>query len=297
MTAGIAAGFASVLLLCGSYVFSRSYIRKHRDSVKLSVYSQLLMALGGVALLAGTLPFVDYPLCGRFWGFIGGIVCTFLLGQTSFLIMLKKVEATRAASLLGLKLMALAAITVLTGNDLSGVQWMAVFLCTVAAVGMNFSGVRIPLTCFGWLMLAVFCYASCDICITKLMLMMPSKSMFINALCVIGSSYTALGIAVIPGLLKYPPRRENFTDAVPFSLFYFCSMIFLFASFGLIGVVFGSIIQAGRGIVSVLLGVVLLHLGIEKNEPQVSAGVWIRRAVMALLMLSAIVMYSVSVGR
>ena len=61
--------------------------------MKLSVYSQLLMALGGVALLAGTLPFVDYPLCGRFWGFIGGIVCTFLLGQTSFLIMLKKVEA------------------------------------------------------------------------------------------------------------------------------------------------------------------------------------------------------------
>jgi drug/metabolite transporter (DMT)-like permease len=83
MTAGIAAGFASVLLLCGSYVFSRSYIRKHKDSIKLSVYSQLVMAVGGIALLAVTLPFVDYPLCKRFWGFVGGIVCTFLLGQTS----------------------------------------------------------------------------------------------------------------------------------------------------------------------------------------------------------------------
>ena len=72
-------------------------------------------------------------------------------------------------------------------------------------------------------------------------------------------------------------------------------MLFLYISFGLIGVVFGSIIQAGRGIFSILLGIVLLRAGVEKNEPDVSGKIWLRRSVMAILMLSAMILYTLSV--
>ena len=74
-------------------------------------------------------------------------------------------------------------------------------------------------------------------------------------------------------------------------------MIFLVTSFGLLGVVFASIIQAGRGILSILLCVVLLKLGLEKNEPAVSAGLWLRRLVMAILMLAAMTLYTCSAAK
>ena len=51
MFAGIGAGILSVLFICGSYIFSREYLRRNKDAVKLAVFSQLVMAVGGLALL------------------------------------------------------------------------------------------------------------------------------------------------------------------------------------------------------------------------------------------------------
>ncbi|MBR7103769.1 MAG: EamA family transporter [Lentisphaeria bacterium] len=295
MFSGIAAGILSVLFMCGSYIFSRSYIRKYSDPVKLSVFSQLVMMAGGLVMLAVSLIFFSLPRDLRFFLLAAGQVVTFLIGQTSFFMMLKHVEATRASSLLGLKLLALVVITTVCGEKLSMMQWIAVLLCTTAAVGMNFSGSRIRWSSFFWLLSAVFFYALCDICITKMMRMMPGDSMLVNAFGVLGVSYTALGFAVLPGLFKYPLKKGELGDSVPYGIFYFVSMLFLYTSFGLIGVVFGSIIQAGRGIFSILLGIVLLRAGVEKNEPDVSGKIWLRRSVMAILMLSAMILYTLSV--
>jgi hypothetical protein len=102
---------------------------------------------------------------------------------------------------------------------------------------------------------------------------------------------------VLPALVRYPLRKKELTDSVPYSLVYLGSMLFLYTCFGLIGVVFGSIIQAGRGIVSIVLGILLLHFGLEKNEPQVPGKIWIRRSIMAVLMLSAMILYTLTVRR
>ena len=212
--------------------------------------------------------------------------------MTSFFIVLKQVEATRASSLLGLKLIVLALIAVLIGKPLSPLQWTAIALCTVAAVGMNFSGGHLPFKSVFWLMLSVLFYALCDSCITEMMLMMPGKSMLTNSFGVIGISYTALALAVLPAVWKYPFRKKSMLDTVPYSFFYFTSILFLMTCFGLIGVVFGSIIQAGRGIISVLLGILLIRLGFEKTEPMVSKQLWIQRALMAVLMLTAMTLYT-----
>lgn len=294
---GIAAGFLSVLFMCSSYIFSRSYIRKYQDPVKLSIFSQLVMSAGGLILLIVYSSFASIPWSSRFFALLVGQVCTFIWGQTSFFMLLKEVEATRASSLIGLKLIALAVVSTVMGNILSGVQWLAVLLCTVAAVGMNFSGGRLSWRAVFWLIMAAFGYALCDICITQMMIIMPEKSMLFNAVGVMGCCFTLLGIAVLPGLVKYPLRKTELNDSVPYSLVYLGSMLFLYTCFGLIGVVFGSIIQAGRGIVSIVLGILLLHFGLEKNEPQVSGKIWIRRSIMAVFMLSAMILYTLTVKR
>lgn len=293
MFSGIAAGLLSALLISISFVFSRAYIRKYADPVQLAVYSQLVMGIGGALMLLISLCFQKIPLNEpRFLLLLAGDVFFFLIGQTSFFIVIKQVEATRASSLLGLKLMVLALIAVLIGKPITPLQWIAVALCTAAAVGMNFSGGRLPLKSVFWLMMSVLFYALCDSCITEMMLMMPGKSMLTNSFGVIGISYTVLALAVLPATGKYPFRKKPMLDAVPYGLFYFSSILFLMTCFGLIGVVFGSIMQAGRGIISVLLGVLLIRLGYEKTEPMVSRRLWIQRGLMAILMLTAMTLYT-----
>ena len=266
MIAGIGAGILSVLFICGSYIFSREYMRRNNDALKLAVFSQLVMSLGGLILLVIYSSLYHIPWGGRLYLILAGQVSMFLLGQTSFFIVLRRVESSRVSALLGLKILALALITVLVGKNLQPLQWLAVVLCTVAAVGMNFSGGGISLSNCIWLFVSVLSYALCDMCVTELMLMMPGKSMLVNSFGVVGICYTAIGIAVLPALFKYRFCRDNIAEVVPYSLLYFLSMVFLYTCFGLVGVVFGSIIQSSRGVLSVLIGVVLLHFGLDRNE-------------------------------
>lgn len=297
MFIGIIIGLLSAFCMSGSYIFSRAFIRKHKSPICIAVYSQILMGFFGIASLAISFFVAEIPLTPRFFLYVGGQVGGYVVGHTSFFMLLRYVEATRAASLIGLKIIALVLIAILMGTTVSSLQWLSVILCTIAAVGMNLSGGHLSFQSIFWLFLSVFGYAFTDVCITELMLMMPGKSMLENAFGVMGICYTVLGILALGGLFKYPYKREYLREVVPYSLCYFSSIFFLMACFGLLGVVFGSIIQAGRGIISILLGIVLLHFGLEKSEPQVSARMWIRRFIMALLMLCAMIIYSLTVQK
>ena len=292
MVSGILSGFISAILMSGSYIFSRTYLRKYQDPVKLAVFSQINMGILGIFLLGLSFFCVEVDVPGRVYVYMTGETFSFLIAQTSFFLMLRKVEATRVASLLGLKLVVVALFTVLLGNHLFHLQWLAIILCTIAAVGMNFSGGKIPLSSVFWLIMAVSFYAFCDICITGMMQIMPGKSMLLNSFFVMGCTFTGIGVLVLPGLFKYPLTLSALKATIPYTLFYFSSMIFLMTCFGLIGVVFGSIIQATRGVISVVLGMILLHFGLEKNEPQVPVRIWIRRIVMSILMFFAIILYT-----
>lgn len=291
---GIIAGLLSACLMSGSFILSRAFIRKYGDPVRLAVFSQIAMGIGGAVMLIPGILCIGYPASGRFYLYLAGEILFFLIGQTSFFMMIKKVEASRAASLLGTKILSLALLATLLGDPVMPMQWAAVLLCAVAAVGMNLSGIRISAGSFFWLLAAVTFYALCDICITGMMLLMPGGSMIVNALGVTAICFTSLGIAVLPALWKYPMRGRELLDAVPYGLFYYLSLIFLMASFAALGVVFGGIIQAGRGIISVVLGFLLLRMGIDKSEPPASRRMWIRRLCMAVLMLAAMVMYTLS---
>ena len=291
---GITFGVISALLMSGSYVFSRSYLHLHHDPVKLAVFSQMNIFPWGVALLIYSLLFMEIPMNSRFFLYLLGECTLFLVAQTSFFMALKRLEATRASSLLGLKILALAFMSLLLGEELNAMRWIAILLCTLGAVGMNFSGGKMSFTTILWLASAVIFYALCDICITGMVQMMPGKSMMMNSVCVMGFTYTGIGLLVMPGMLKYKPALKEFKDSFLYSVFYFVSILFLMACFGLLGVVFGSIIQAGRGIFSILLGMILLQIGFEKNEPAVPLRMWARRICMSVMMITAMVLYTLN---
>ena len=295
MFTGIAAGFFSALFMSVSYVFSRAFIRKYKDPVRLSIFSQLVMTFGGLAALITSLFFVKIPFDnGKLYLYIFGENATFIIGQTSFFILLKKVEATRASSLLGLKLIPLAVIASFLGQDLSLWQWLAIVLCSLAAAGMNLTGLAMSPKSLFWLFTSVIFYALCDICLGGLMQVIEGSNTFMKSVAGMGVCFTSLGLISTVFLFRYKPTKREMFDTIPYSFCYFSSILLLLVCFCLVGVVFGNILQSGRGIISIVLGIILLQLGWEKTEGKVPAKIWVQRLLMAFLMLCAMTLYTIS---
>lgn len=292
---GILAGFFSAFLQSTSYVFSRRFVLKHHDPGLLVVCSQAVMCLFGLITLAATLPFVQIPVTGEFFTLLAVFVAASNIGYFCFFRALREIEASRLSSLLGLKIVVLAIVSVtLLHQPLHGLQYLAVLLSAVAAVGMNFTGG--PLTRRGclFLLLTLLSYAAADLVETRMIQLLPGDRLFLNSIAVTGVAFTALGAVSSLAFFRIKCSRACLIDAVPYAVAWYLAMIFLFASFGAIGVLFGNIIQASRGLISVLLGVLLLKAGLDQLEPRVGAKAWIRRTIMAVLMLAAMTLYSLA---
>jgi len=95
------------------------------------------------------------------------------------------------------------------------------------------------------------------------------------------------------GLLFTVPRPSKavWSNALPFSVTWFTAMLFLFASFASIGIVYGNIIQSTRGVISVLLGVLISVAGHVHLEEKMTTMMLIKKSGAALLMIGAIVLY------
>lgn len=292
MLLGVISGIIAAAMQSTSYVFSRLFISRHQSAIYLAVYSQIIMGAMGLVLFGICCCFTTFP-----WNLKYGVlglawVTTYILAQGSFFMALKTVEASRLSSLLGTKIITLALISVAFGGSLSLVKWTAVVLCTISAVGMNFTGGKLSLKSVFWIGMAVLNYSLCDLSCTEMVNMMPGDNMMMKSYGVVAVSYAALGIISLPGLFFIPIRKKYFADAFPFSAAWFVSMTFLLTAFGALGVVYGTIMQSGRGIVSVIIGAALLRFGYENLEPRVGKKAWLRRLCMAVLMLIAMTLYA-----
>ena len=292
MFLGVVCGLCAATMQSVSYVFSRMFISRHKSAFQLSICSQVVMGVLGLILAGISLSFTAYPQSWKYYILALAWLATYVSAQLSFFIALKSVEASRLSSLLGVKIIALAGIALLLGGTLTPVKCLAVVLCTISAVGMNFSGGKLALKSCFWVGMAVVSYALCDLSCTEMVNMMPGDNVMYKSLGVVGISYALLGLFSLPVLFWIPRKMELLRDAAPFGVVWFVSMIFLLAAFGSVGVVYGTILQSGRGIASVLIGILLLKFGFENLEPRVSRRAWIRRMIMATLMLCAMIMYS-----
>ncbi|MBO4544884.1 MAG: hypothetical protein IKW70_02890 [Verrucomicrobia bacterium] len=278
-----------------SYIFSRIYIAKNGSAFGLAVYSQLWIGIFSAFLL----PFLHkrFSLGHDFYSdwTLFGIIFTILLGQVAFFKCSREIEASRLSSLTGLKLVILVGMCFFfQDTTFSALKLAAVCLCTIAAVGMNFSGTRISLKGGIWMFIMLVCFCECDILIKEMISSVEGENILTRSLGAVGVVYTSCAVVTLP-LLAFTHRSTRLMmDALPCGLCYFAAMIFLFVGFSLVDVVFANIIVSSRGIISVLIGALVSHWGMRKVEPAVGAGVWKRRLVMSVLMVTAMALYSFS---
>jgi hypothetical protein len=292
---GILLGLGAAACQSLSYVFSGLFVRTFRRSPHvLLVLAHLAMGLASVVALPLVMSDLT-PLLEVAGPLVLGVVF-YLTGQTGLLLALRHTDASRVSPLLGLKLPILAGISVLfLGAHYAAVQWLALGLCLLAALILNWSGRRIALSSLGWILMACCGYCLSDLNIRLVVGRLQETGMPLARAALVGGflSYTLCG-AIALALLPTVPWRERrlWGYAVPFAAAWLVAMLLLFACFGAVGVVFGNIVQSTRGLLSILIGLLISGAGYVHLESRASLRVWLRRLAAAALMILSIVLFS-----
>ena len=296
MGIGILCGFIAAFFNSVGYLLNARFLQRYKEEGRLLTYALVSMMIITVPFLPFVFPFaaLEEP-----WWFLLKVVmwvAVFILGQGSFFMALRYFEASRLSSLLGLKIIVLALIFMLFHNGrLVPLQWVAIFVSAISAMMFNWSGAGRQ-NCLGWLFLGLtlLMYSSCDLLETSLILHVKRSGLndLHSSFAVISAIYPALGLAALPGMLKYRPSREQFALALPYAAVWVISQVVLLVCYARVLPVFGNVILATRGVFSVLLGASLPLFGLASLDSKVSVRKWIQRIVAALLMVLAIGLYS-----
>ena len=288
---GILLGLAAAACLSVSYIFSRLFVMRCDDGARrLLIASHLFLGLASAAVL----PLVwssDVPPLRRYAAPLLCSAAFYLAGQAGLFLLVRRIEVSRAAPLLGLKIPILAAIASLfLHQPLSAGQWLAVLLCVLAMLLLNASGGRFPALAAVWLTVACVGYSMSDLCIVWLVrALLPLSGLRASVLGVC-LSYLVCGAAAVAALPAAGMRRSlaGWRLSAPFAAVWFLAMVFLFGCFGTIGAVYGNVVQSTRGILSVLLGAALAKLGVADLEVRASRRAVAGRLAAAVMMTLAI---------
>lgn len=295
MFMGIILGVAAAVSQSASYIFSKLFVRRfHRSVLNLLVLSHVIIG----AICLAVLPFVwpaHWPPAGELALPVACASGFYVVGQGALFRALRRSDASRVAPLLGLKILMLVVISIVfLGAAYSARQWIGVLACVVAAMILNASGGPMARSSLLWVLLACLCYSLSDLGIKALVDQFRYLGLFRGAILSALLSYllTALVALIALGVIERP-SREMWRHALPFAVCWLLAMWLLFACFGLIGVVFGNIVQSSRGLLSVLLGGLLAAAGMEHVERKTTRVVFLQRCAGAVLMTAAIVLYSI----
>jgi hypothetical protein len=306
MIPGIITGLLAALGQSLVYLSTRHYVQRRPAgaSRELLVLAHAWMGIFSLIVL----PFV-WPAGGGaiLWGVARPLLtccCFYLIAQMWLFLALKHAEPSRVSPLLGFKIVVLAVLAsffVLPHRPgapappvgLTWLQWMGVGLCLVSAVGLNFSGVRLRRRALIAIALACVCYSMSDWNIT-LVVMKAEGSMSQAAAAVLTTClcYGVCGV-IAACLLPVMGTRDPgaWRGSVPFAVFWFSAMLCLFACFGILGPVLGGILQSSRGLISIVLGSLVMRRGHFHMEPSHSRGVFWRRMAAGALMFLAVSLY------
>ncbi|NBW86829.1 MAG: hypothetical protein EBR23_08400 [Planctomycetia bacterium] len=300
---GITTGFAAALLSAVSYLVSRHHAgRPGGDAIRLLVCAHLLMAVVSLPLtwLAGP---VATPMAAWLPP-LAGSACCYLMGQVALFAALQLAPASRVAPLLGLKIGMLAAIvTWLPGDPLGARQWAAVAL-SVAAAALLQRGGGIGPAALALVLVTCLAFAVADLCIVGLIDGLQAGQLHpaaagarlrAAALAMSLTYVTCGGVAAIV-LLCVPRTRpreaRDWRAGGWYAAAWLGSMVALYACFGLLGAVFGNILQSTRGVMAIVLGATLAHLGWHELEERVDRSTLVRRVMAAILMTVAVALYA-----
>lgn len=300
MILGIIAAFLATLFQSTSYIFSRSYLVKHSSGgvFGLLIISQCIIGLismcimpfcipDSMAVVSDILPYIIVAFVSYFWG------------QFCFFKTLKHSEASKISSLLGLKIICIALISSLLGVRFGLLQWCAIALAGSAVLIFAFTGGRDDgsfknkLYVLLWVFLICLGYASCDIASAGAIRMLLGEMSILRAtFFVVSSQYLIVGVSSVlflPGVIRR--NGKGVADAVAYSVTWFVGILALFSSFAFVSVVLSNIIQSTRGLTSILIAMIVAKCGHTHLEAKMSAKVMLKRAVVALCMCVAVILY------
>ena len=302
---GVAAGLLAALASALSYLVSRHHVLTHPEFRGAGGGRRLIVQAHGLMGL------VCIPASWLLWPRAGGppalawmpptIGCAaiYLLGQACFFRALERVPASKLSPLLGLKIVMLAGIvSTFLGAPLDARQWAAVGLAVAAALALQRGDDRVPLGTLGLVLVACLCFALADLQIVALLRALatggPEPLGRFHAGCLgMCLTYVACGGLLLPWAGSMVPRSAGgLWPAVQYALVWLVAMIALYACLGTVGAVFGNILQGTRGVMSVLLGAILAHLGWHELEEKVDRRTFAARIAAAMAMAAAIALYA-----
>jgi len=300
---GVLAGLVAALASAVSYLVSRHHGNRVRGgSVRLLVLAHAVMGVASLPILGWLSP-ARWPSDPAWLVPLAGSTACYLAGQAAVFAALRRVPASRLAPLMGLKIAMLAAIVSLTpGGRLDPQQWLAVTLCVVAATLLQRGG-AIPPMALAIVLVACLAFSISDLCIVRLIDSLqaavdaagrPLGRLHAGGLA-LAVTYVACGagaavVATVRPDLRPRDRRDAFA-AVEYAAAWFGGVIALYACFGLVGAVFGNVLQSTRGVMAILIGAALARAGWHDLEERVDRVMLLRRVTAAVLMVAAIAIY------
>jgi uncharacterized membrane protein len=306
LSLGVVSGLAAAFFSAVSYLVSRHYglcqraMGRKGSALRLLAVSHLLMAAVCIPLTWAAWP-ASSPPVRLFAAPLAASVGFYLLGQSALFAALKRVEASRLAPLLGLKIVMLAVIvSFVLGHVLDTRQWLAVALSVAAAAMLQSGRGAVPAGAFGFVLSCCLSFAISDIFILHLIDGLQKgaieSSGAISRLhaggLAMALTYGVCGVLFAPLVVALRPyTRADWAAAAQYASAWLVSMVGLYLCFGLVGVVFGNILQSTRGVMSVALGAAMAHLGWHELEQRVDRATLLRRLAAALLMTAAIALY------
>ena len=229
----------------------------------------------------------------------------YLVGQACIYAALRSMPASRLAPLLGIKIAMLAAlVSCLPGEPLDVRQWAAVALAVLAALLLRREprGARSVAGSSGLAAVLTAClfYAVSDLGTVQLIdafarpctaCCPPIGRLHAGALAV-AVTYVLCGAAALPLMIRIGDRdRRDWLAAAQYGAVWLGGTVALFTCFGTVGVVLANILQSTRGIMAVVIGALLAHLGWHELEEPVDRATLLRRLAVAALMTTAITIY------
>ncbi len=307
VVAGLSAAFSSAL----SYLVSRHYglgqraLGRKGAALRLLSVSHVLMAAVCIPLTWAAWPATSPPV--RLFAVpLAASVGFYLLGQSSLFAALKRVEPSRMAPLLGLKIVMLAVIvSFVLGHALDTRQWLAVALSVGAAVMLQVGRGAVPAGAFGFVLSCCLSFAISDIFIVRLIDGLQAGAMTSSVAIsrlhagglAMALTYGVCGVLFVPLVVALRPyTRTDWVAATQYASAWLLSMVGLYCCFGLVGVVFGNILQSTRGVMSVAIGAAMAHFGWHELEQRVDRVTLLRRLAAALLMTAAIALYVIDLS-
>jgi drug/metabolite transporter (DMT)-like permease len=295
MGIGILCGLLAAFFQSLAYLATRHYVQpRGGGSRQMLVLAHLWMAATSVLLLPIVWP-AAWPAWQTWLPPLAITTFFYLLGQVGLVIALRFAEPSRISPLLGFKLVVVALlVTFLTADRLTAWQWVAVIMTIAGGAALNTTGGLAHRNAIFGVLLSATAYAFSDWNIKSLVDTLQHSGMatwrsFFLATVLVYLMCGLVALALLPRLGSR--QKQDWLDAAPFAYSWLVAMVFLFSAFGLLGVLYGGMLQSTRGIMSVLMSTALAGLGLAHIEQKSTRKTFTLRLLAASVMLGAVVLY------